>query len=127
MRPVELFAPAAFWRLPESERVKLRCGPGRGILERLVPETIYLLTITPACAIHDFMYKIGETDQDKVDADDVFLNNMIRIIEANTTNKQLMCLRLRRARIYYGAVKFFGGPAFWAGKNKPSEVGLVLA
>ena len=127
MKPVELFAPAEYWRLPESERAKLRCGPGRGVLEKLVPETVYLLTITPACAIHDFMYKIGETDQDKVDADDVFLNNMIRIIEANTTNKQILCLRLRRVRIYYMAVKFFGGPAFWKDKNKKSEVGLVLA
>ena len=121
MRPVELFAPAAFWRLPESERVKLRCGPGRGILERLVPETIYLLTITPACAIHDFMYKIGETDQDKVDADDVFLNNMIRIIEANTTNKQLMCLRLRRARIYYGPSSFLAVLLFGPVRTKQAN------
>ena len=121
MNPVELFAPAAFWRLPESERVKLRCGPGRGILERLVPETIYLLTITPACAIHDFMYKIGETDQDKVDADDVFLNNMIRIIEANTTNKQLMCLRLRRARIYYGPSSFLAVLLFGPVRTKQAN------
>jgi hypothetical protein len=93
----------------------------------LVPETVYGLNITPACAIHDFMYAIGQNDQDKTDADDVFLNNLVRIIEAKTDNKILLYLRLRRAKTYYQAVKVFGGPAFWTNKNKPQEVGLVAA
>ena len=127
MKPVELFAPALYWRLTEAERNKYRCGPGRGLLERLVPETAYGLCITPACSIHDFMYSIGEDDKDKEDADAVFLNNMVRIIEAHTENQILLCLRLRRAKTYYQMVKIFGGPAFWAQKNLASEVQLVLA
>ena len=126
MREVELFAPPEYWRLTDEERDRYRCGPGRGVLERLVPENIYGLCITPACGIHDFMYFIGEDDYDKTDADDVLLNNMVRIIEAHTTNQVLLCLRLRRAKTYYQAVKVFGGPAFWNSKNKASEVGLVL-
>jgi hypothetical protein len=123
---VELFAPPEYWRLTDEERSQFRCGPGRGVLEWLVPETMYGLTITPACAIHDFSYRIGQNDQDKTDADDVFLNNMVRIIEAHTNNKILLCLRLRRAKTYYQMVKQFGGVAFWSGKNLPSEMGLVL-
>lgn len=122
---VELFAPPEYWKLTNEERAQFRCGPGRGVLEQLVPDTVWGLCITPACAIHDFMYRVGENDQDKVDADDVFLNNMVRIIEAKTRNQILLCLRLRRAKTYYHAVKVFGGPAFWSGKNKASEMGRV--
>jgi hypothetical protein len=119
---VDLFAPPEYWDLTEEERKYFRCGPGRGILERLVPETAYGLRLSAACSIHDFMYRYGFTDQDKVDADEVFLNNMIRIIEVKTSSKILMFLRLRRARTYYLAVKLFGGPAFWNGKNKNEEM-----
>ena len=122
---VELFAPASFWTLDEDEVKQLRCGPGRGVLELLVPETIYGLRITPACAVHDFMYRLGGTDKDKCEADDVFLNNMIRIIEVHTKNKILLFLRLRRAQVYYQFVRNFGGPAFWKDKNKQVEMGFV--
>jgi hypothetical protein len=124
---VELFAPPLYWNLTNEERDRYRCGPGRGVLERIVPETVYGLCITPACAIHDFMYSVGEDDYDKIDADDVFLNNMVRIIEAHTTSKILLCLRLRRAKTFYQMVKIFGGPAFWKDKNKVTEVGFVSA
>ena len=120
-----LFAPPAYWRLPEDERKSLRCGPGRGVLELLVPETIYGVSVSAACSIHDFMYAVGVTDTDKADADEVFLNNMIRIIEAHRGLWLFQWLRLRRALIYYEAVKHFGGPAFWNTKNQPTEIGLA--
>ena len=122
---VELFAPASFWTLDEGELKQLRCGPGRGLLELLVPETIYGLRITTACAIHDFMYRLGGNDKDKCEADDVFLNNMIRIIEAHTKNRVVLWARLKRAQLYYQVVRNFGGPAFWMGKNKQSELGVI--
>ena len=122
---VELFAPTEYWKLTDEERAQFKCGPGRGVLEWLVPETVWGLSVTPACAIHDYMYWVGENDQDKVDADDVFLNNMVRIITAQTPNKILLCLRLRRAKIYNKAVVVFGGPAFWSHKNLPSEMKFV--
>ena len=120
-----LFAPPEYWKLSEDERKAFRCGPGRGVLEWLVPETIYGLCVTPACSIHDFMYAHGSTPMDKDEADRVFLNNMIRLIEAAGGPWILRMLRLRRARVYYEAVSHFGGPEFWNTKNKPTEIGLA--
>lgn len=126
MNQVSLYAPPEYWKLSEVERKSYRCGPGRGVLEILTPETIWGLCVTPACAIHDFMYKEGPpTDQGKEEADLVFLNNMVRLIEAGTGYPPLLRLRLRRARVYYQAVKLLGGAAYWKGKNKPGEMGLV--
>lgn len=119
-----LFAPPAYWRLPESER-RGRCGPGRGVLEKIVPDTIYGLRVSAACDIHDKMYMWGATISDKDEADRVFLNNLIRLIEAAGGWRFLVRLRLRRARIYYEAVSHFGGPAFWNTKNQPTEIGLA--
>jgi hypothetical protein len=118
-----LFAPPEYWRLPEDVRESYRCGPGRGVLEQLVPEKMYGLSVSPACSIHDFMYAHGNTSDDKREADIVFLNNMIRLIEAGGGWWFLRKLRLRRAYIYYEAVKDFGGPCYWNEKNKPSEIG----
>ena len=123
MRQAQLFAPPEYWRLSEDERIWFRCGPGRGVLEWLVPDHILGVCITPACAVHDFCYSQGCTDKDKCDADVIFLNNMIRIIEAHNGIGFLQRMRLRRARIYYEAVSHFGGPAFWSGKNRPDEMG----
>jgi hypothetical protein len=120
---VTLFAPTEFWRMPESERGG--CGPG-GVGDWFVPDTMYGLNIKPACSIHDFMYNVGEVEADRLDADEVLLNNLVRIIQATTDNKWLRWLRLRRAHTYYMAVRKFGGPAFWAGKNKPEEERTVM-
>jgi hypothetical protein len=120
-----LFAPPEYWRLSEDERKAFRCGPGRGVLEWLVPENIVGCSVSAACSVHDFMYAHGITATDKCEADAVFLNNMIRLIEAAGGPWLLRRLRLRRARIYYEAVSHFGGPAFWNQKNRPNEIGLV--
>ena len=58
-----------------------------------------------------------------VSHDRAFLNNMLRIIEAES--KWLTWLRRSRAMKYYSAVRDFGGPAFWKGKNKSTEIRAV--
>jgi len=120
-----LLAPPEYWKLSAEDRAARRCGPGRGVLEWLVPDTIYGVRVSVACSIHDFMYAHGKTPADKDEADIVFLNNMIRLIEAHGGMWVLRRLRLHRAVIYYEAVKNFGGPAFWNTKNKPTEIGLA--
>lgn len=114
-----LYAPASF--IGASHEVRNRvvngCGTG-GWKGKLVPETIYGLDVSPACDIHDWMYIEGETVADKEEADRVFLNNLLRLIEAAGGIKLLQSLRRRRARIYFEAVQHFGGPAFWHDKNK---------
>lgn len=123
-----LFAPPGYWTLSETDHRKTCNGCGaKGLCGYLVPDTIWGLRITEACNIHDYMYSIGKTIADKEVADRVFFNNMLRIIDANTPWNWLKRLRVRRAKIYYKAVVEIGGPAFWCGKNKPDELGLVFA
>jgi len=71
------------------------------------------LSVQPACEIHDWMYAKGRSIEDKKQADGVFLDNLLRIIDAGTSSWVLRKLRRRRARTYYLSVKYFGGPAFW--------------
>ncbi len=71
------------------------------------------------------MYTVGGSLADKDEADRVFLNNLLRLIEAVDSVWLLRKLRRARARTYYEAVHIFGGPAFWAGKN--DKLNLVPA
>lgn len=113
-----LYAPAAYVNAATVVRrlVVNGCGTG-GWKGALVPETIYGLDVTAACNIHDWMYVAGETIADKEEADRTFLNNLLRMVDASGGPWLLRRLRRRRARIYYEAVKIFGGPAFWHNKN----------
>lgn len=84
---------------------------------------MYLLDISPACDIHDFMYALGESIEDKEQSDRVFLNNLLRLIDKAPSGgilffgRILTLLRHRRALKYFEAVSLLGGPAFWAGKH----------
>lgn len=116
-----LYAPVSFIQAdPEMIRLEVNgCGTD-GWKGQLVPETFYGLNISEACNIHDWMYLLGKTIADKEEADRVFLNNLLRLIDDRTRWCWLKWLRRRRALKYYQAVKHFGGPAFWAEKN-PKE------
>lgn len=120
----QIFAPASYWRESPAllDEVANGCGPG-GIGDKLVPDTLWFLNIRPACRVHDYMYWRGRTLADKSEADRVFLNNMIRIIDAKTRWGWLRWLRYRRAYKYFEAVHLGGGPYFWRGKNRPGEMG----
>ena len=124
MEKLKLYAPKAYWETPENELKQITggCGPG-GIGDWLVPDTMYGLSVFKACQIHDFMYAMGETNDDKEEADRVFKNNLIRIIKHH--GGILKSLRIIRAHTYYLSVKWFGGPAFWDNKNKDDEFRTV--
>jgi len=128
-RELELFAPPDYWTMPVEALKEIAggCGAGRGLGDTLVPDTAWGLSIKPACKIHDFMYHFGECLEDKKAADRVFLNNMIRIIEARTRFSFLARLRLQRCRTYFFFVKYLGGPAFWKRKNPDATIGKVAA
>lgn len=100
------------------------CGARDGID---VPDTIYGLSITRACNIHDLDYKMGRTRQDKDDADDRFRRNIQRLVDhayryaprwqrVTSIARLLRWLRGWRAQTYYLAVHYHGDCAFWAGK-----------
>jgi hypothetical protein len=116
---VSLYAPQSYIDASPEVRAQVVNGCGtEGWKGELVPETMYGLDVSPACNIHDWMYVTGATLADKEEADRVFLNNLLRLIEAAGGCTVLRWLRRRRARTYYEAVQHFGGPAFWAGKNQ---------
>ena len=114
---VRLCAPTGYWILSPISKNKICNGCGTKGFGWTIPDTMYGLKVSEACDIHDFMYYAGETHQDKKVADRTFLYNLLRIIEAKSKSKILKFLRGKRARAYYLAVKNFGGPAFWVGKN----------
>jgi hypothetical protein len=126
MKQANLFAPESYWNLDPvlKEAIESGCGP-EGFFGWLIPETIYGLKITAACNIHDYMYAVGKTEEDRLEADSVFLNNMIRIIDTNTKWGWLKRLRYARAKTYYNAVSTFGGPFYWEGKNPSATMQLV--
>jgi hypothetical protein len=121
----KLYAPELYWRLTPEQRHEFSngCGPGRGVLNFLIPDKLLGLSIHVACDIHDFMYVTGTTLKDKDEADRVFLNNMIRLID-DSSFSFLNYIRLRMAKRYYDAVHIFGGPAFWNSKNPPENEGV---
>jgi len=116
----QLSAPIEYMRLSPYEKRKIcnGCGSRDGID---VPDTIYFMSISRACNIHDFMYQVGETHEDKKEADETFLKNMNTIID-KTSSFFLKRPRRIRAYEYYLAVKYFGDSAFWNGKQKPKDM-----
>ena len=113
---VEMFAPEDYWMasLNKREMVCNGCGTA-GWKGKFVPDSIWGLSVVEACHIHDWMYHHGSTEKDRREADRVFLNNMLRII--NQKGGWLASFRRYRAMTYYNAVRNYGGPAFWANKN----------
>lgn len=123
-----LYAPEAYHKLSEFEKKEIcnGCGAKSGISSWLVPNTLYGLSVKAACNIHDYMYFVGTTNADKEEADRVFLNNMMRIINQDGA-AWLAALRRRRALKYYEAVYYGGGEAFWKSKNAPGTMKYVGA
>ena len=114
--PNGLIAPPEFWAMSEDEinRKYYGCGPGK-IGNWLVPDEFYGINIKVACQIHDKLYELGRTEEDKINADCQFLHNMYILIEAkNYPIFEPLCYH--RAHIYYEAVCHCGHKAFWNGK-----------
>jgi hypothetical protein len=112
-----IFAPTGYSNLLPEQKGAICNGMGAAdsLLSSFIPNTMYGLDVEEAGNIHDYMYHVGKTIEDKLIADRVFLNNMLRII--NECGGWLGPLRRRRAMKYYEAVHYFGGPAFWSDKS----------
>ncbi len=107
----------------EIEEICNGCG-SKGIGGWLVPDTLYGLSITAVCNVHDWMYHHGKTLEDKEKADRVMFNNGVRFIEAKSV-WFLKGLRISRLKKYCLVVEKWGGPAYWKGKNKGDEAILL--
>ena len=111
----KLYAPSSYYKLTQQEREAQCNGCGKsGFGGYITPDTIWGMSITDCCDIHDHSYATGSKIADKDKADRVFLNNMMRKIEAHSP--WLAFVRRLRAKSYYKAVRYFGGSAFWDGK-----------
>ena len=100
-----------------ANKVDNGCGPS-GWKGKLVPDTIYGLSIKLACKIHDYEYHVGKTLEDKEIADIRFLKNLNLIITNETKwSKPLNPLRRTRANTYYLAVKHGGEEHFLKDKE----------
>jgi len=128
---MKLFAPKEYGTQPccyhratldQINAVAGGCGPGGGVKDYFVPDKLWFLSITLACSIHDWMYHYGQTTEDKILADEIFKNNMVRLIKGQKSWKFIERRRLRLSYIYYLAVKNFGGPSFWDSKDSVHEL-----
>jgi hypothetical protein len=101
----KLLAPLTMVRHPMSEIMDATNGCGReGIEERLIPDTIWGLDISPVCRVHDWMYIDADTTEEENYADAIFGANLISLIKQKTKSRVLQWLRLRRAYKYVDAV-----------------------
>ena len=89
------------------------CGAGDGIGNTLVPETMYALRISPACAIHDFCWEYaGGNWSEFHQSNYIFLVNILSIIRARSGNALMRWLRAKRALKYFNAVDEVGAMIF---------------
>ena len=111
---MKLQAHNSYWDAPDSVKRKYcnGCGPKGAYF--LIPDTLWGLNVTEPCNIHDWCYRTRKTEHDRHDADMMFLDNMLVLIDENTTSRLLKRLRRRRARTYYKVVHRFGGPYYRA-------------
>ena len=78
-----------------------KCGPGYGLIEKLVPDSILGLNITIICAIHDYCYFITNTEEEKIEADIELFANGFRLIKNKSRNKFIGFLRASILGIYF--------------------------
>ena len=106
----------------DLENICNGCGsPNSAVPVSKCPQTFLGVPMYIACMIHDYMYYIGVTPEDKDRADRVFRNNMLRLTRLH--KKRFVPDFVYRVWIQssYRAVKHFGGPAFWNGKPDPKD------
>jgi len=83
------------------------CGPD-GWKGKLIPDTIVGVRITAACNIHDWMYHAGGSDQDRLNADRIFLHNMLTLISRSNRWCVIKAYGRQKAWWYYRGVRRFG-------------------
>lgn len=141
---VRLFADEMIWQYRDdhpAEWATYGCGPG-GLGDYLVPDTMWGLSVTECCRFHDGYYRNWpeNTEVARQRADEILLNNCVRVIEAAAVSgmehigrdkyqfqwchdravrrvKWLYEQRLDRAHLYFKMVRRFGAPAYFEDRN----------
>jgi len=110
---VTIYAPKEYWELTKAEKILIcnACGGRGGKLNFLIPQKHF----QEACNIHDYMYYIGRTQEDKREADATLLYNLDQIVNQMSGIKKWWYKKL--AKTFYEAVSKFGDYYFWKGKR----------
>ena len=111
---INLYCPQGYTQLTKEQKKEIcnGCGSKEGWLTKI----IFGGKFVECCNIHDYMYSIGLSQEDKDIADRVFYNNMNRVI-ATIDNKTLKYYYKVKAHIFYKSVKTFGESAFWSSEK----------
>jgi len=115
---VKLTAPALY--IPPEDDNFHCCGPGYGIKELIIPETILGVRITIACHIHDYSWEISPADRRFYRMyNKIFYHNMKSIIAKKSNNCIMRKIRTFLARKYYRLVSSrIGEYEFWEIKKR---------
>ena len=112
---VELVRPVGDFRWPHPtfDGFPTCCGAGDWG-DRIVPDNLWGLNISPACWIHDQMFTMAPANWSAFHhANSVFLHNLNAINESKSGNIFIKKMRQIRAIEYYTAVDTLGAVAFW--------------
>ncbi|MCJ8277309.1 MAG: hypothetical protein HRT44_02725 [Bdellovibrionales bacterium] len=103
-----LNAPEEYLKLSDKEKNRIvnQCGPD-GIVNKLVPNSILGLSIVEECNLHDYMYFKATDKVQAKKADDLFLENLNKKIDAQTKSKVLKVVRKFMSGLYYRAVRIY--------------------
>ncbi len=111
-RGYNLAAPQSFWDADEDfiDEFTGGCGPGQpgSLADRLIPDKMYGLSVMLACRIHDWTYIVWNSNKGFKQSNNLFRNNMQRIVDQTKSSKLLTWLRYKRLYKYYWVVKHFG-------------------
>jgi hypothetical protein len=92
------------------DRICNGCGPDSWHVD-LIPDSIFGVSVSAACDIHDFDYWVGGDATDRWHADLRLLGNMRLLINAAHSHWwqwPLTAIRLRLCHRYFQAVRRFG-------------------
>jgi len=107
-----------FEKLFPAEYKSFGCGPG-GVGDWLVPDTMWGLSVKPACQQHDHDYRFGSgsSEEHRKQCDIRMRLNMLIIVDAESKTKTFKALRHIRVNTYYLMVRWHGGRAYWSERN----------
>ena len=120
----QLRAREEFWNLTPIaiSEIAQGCGPGKGFLEKVVPDIVLGICLTPACVIHDVGYFFGETEEDKSEEDQNLLYNCLVINNKDSKSKIMRWLRRNIILGYFCFVDDLGRSSFWSQEKLGGQI-----
>lgn len=113
---ITLYAPEGY---DPPEIIPACCGAGKGFGEKIVPEKMWGLRISPACHIHDYSWEVAKREEFTF-SNFLFLANLLILIW-HGSNKLMYWLRSYRAITYFNFVQVVGRSVFYKLRDEEEE------